>query len=324
MQKRMNVYLSFDIEVWCPGWKNLDENFARSFERYVYGHSARGDYALPKTLEILARHGLKGVFFVEPLFAARFGIEHLATVTDLIRSAGHDIELHLHPEWTDEIRPLPLAGATRKRQHMYLYSRQEQTELVRLGIDLLAQVGCARVNAFRAGGFACNSDTFGALAANGIAVDSSLNGVYANSGTDLRSTLDVFIPQRYQGLTLLPITVFRDGTGRLRPAQVGACSYAEMRAVLDAGHASGVRHFMLLSHNFEMLRQNSSRPDGIVVARFEALCRYLAANPERFHVSTLDSTPQLAVPASSQALLSAPLSATLRRHGEQLARRMLG
>ena len=58
----MNVYLSFDIEVWCNGWKDLDGQFPASFERYVYGRSSRGDYALPKTLEILERNGLKGVF----------------------------------------------------------------------------------------------------------------------------------------------------------------------------------------------------------------------------------------------------------------------
>jgi peptidoglycan/xylan/chitin deacetylase (PgdA/CDA1 family) len=43
--------------------------------RALYGRSPAGDYALPKTLEILDRNGLKGVFFVEPLFAARFGVD---------------------------------------------------------------------------------------------------------------------------------------------------------------------------------------------------------------------------------------------------------
>lgn len=69
----MNVYLTFDIEVWCNGWDNLDA-FPKHFERYVFGRSRHGEYALPKTLEILNRYDLKGVFFVEPLFAARFGL----------------------------------------------------------------------------------------------------------------------------------------------------------------------------------------------------------------------------------------------------------
>lgn len=60
----MNVYLTFDIEVWCNGWDNLDSVFPGNFERYVFGSSQHGSYALPKTLEILNRHGLKGVFLL--------------------------------------------------------------------------------------------------------------------------------------------------------------------------------------------------------------------------------------------------------------------
>ena len=53
MPDPVKVYLTFDIEVWCGGWKDLDAKFPASFERYVYGRSSAGDYALPKTLEIL-------------------------------------------------------------------------------------------------------------------------------------------------------------------------------------------------------------------------------------------------------------------------------
>ena len=84
----MNVYLTFDIEVWCNGWSHLDDNFPGSFERYVYGASRTEGYALPKTLQILQRHGLHGVFFVEPLFSARFGSQHLKTAGPPTLSTG--------------------------------------------------------------------------------------------------------------------------------------------------------------------------------------------------------------------------------------------
>ena len=76
----MNVLLTFDVEVWCDGWSDLDRNFKHLFPRYVYGRSRRGAFALPKTLEILDAHGLRATFFVEPLFAYRFGIEPLAEI----------------------------------------------------------------------------------------------------------------------------------------------------------------------------------------------------------------------------------------------------
>ena len=120
------------------------------------------------------------------------------------------------------------------------------------------------------------------------------------------------------------MTVFQDGTGRQRPAQLGACSFAELRGALESAEKLGVEHFVLLSHNFEMLKQGRSEPDAIVVRRFEALCRYLASQRDRFTVSTVAMLPTSAPAQRAASLPSAGLPATLWRHGEQLARRFLG
>jgi hypothetical protein len=112
----MNIFLTFDVEVWCHGWSDLDRDFPGSFERYIYGRSPHGEYALPQTLAILNQHQLKGVFFVEPLFASRFGTEHLEIIVRLIREAGHEIQLHLHPEWTDEAT-IPIQAAAPQLLH---------------------------------------------------------------------------------------------------------------------------------------------------------------------------------------------------------------
>ena len=145
----MNVYLTFDIEIWCGGWDKLDERFPASFERYVYGRSSQGAYALPATLDTLDRHALKGIFFVEPLFSARFGAPYLKTIVDLIQSRGHSVQLHLHPEWTDEIQPPPLPGEYGKRQFLSYYSEDEQTSLIGLGKRLLSDAGAANITMFR-------------------------------------------------------------------------------------------------------------------------------------------------------------------------------
>ena len=315
----MNVYLTFDVEIWCGGWKDLDSRFSKSFERYVYGHSAKGDYALPKTLEILTSHRLTGVFFVEPLFAGRFGLRYLATIVDLIRSAGHDVQLHLHPEWADEIRPIPFPGAARKRQHLIYYSLEEQVTLLRLGLSLMTQVGCTSLTAFRAGSFACNADTYRALRRCGISVDSSLDEVFEVSGADLRGRVDFTRPQEFEGVSILPISLFRDGMGRLRHAQVGACSFPELRQALEAADRAGVTDFTILSHNFEMLRPGTTEPDPIVVRRFEALCAYLASDPARFHVGTITAPT---IDDVRRPMPCVSVSATLQRHAEQLVRRL--
>lgn len=319
----MNVYLTFDVEIWCGGWQNLDTRFPSSFERYVYGRSKHGEYALPKTLEILDKHRLHGIFFIEPLFAARFGVEHLAVIVDLVRQAGQEVQLHIHPEWTDEIRPLPFPGATHKRQHLSYYSQEEQEVLLTLGKKLLNEAGCQSVQAFRAGSFAANADTYKALANCGISIDSSLNRCHAVSAPDLRDTTLFDQPSEIDGVTQLPVTVFHDGLGRFRPAQVGACSFMEMREALESALQCNKEHFVAVSHSFEMLRPDSLEPDSIVVRRFEALCDYLDRQRSLYQTAGLDNRPLVSSSANVNASLKVSRLATGKRLVEQAIRRVV-
>jgi hypothetical protein len=316
----LKVHLTFDVEVWCNGWKHLDRDFPAAFERYVYGRSSQGQFALPATLEILQRHGLSAVFFVEPLFAARFGSEYLGHIVQMIEAAGQNVQLHLHPEWTDEISPPPIADTRRKRQHLCYYTQAEQTELLEYSLAMLRAHTQGKVFAFRAGSYAANRDTYHALAATGISVDSSLNPVFDISGGDVLNRGDTTSMRMLGPVRVFPVTVFHDGLGRLRPAQVGACSLKELVQALDDAAGRGRQHFVVVAHNFEMLRPApSSRPDGIVVRRFEGLCRYLAANRHRFDVRGFDADSLAASDAASTPRTSP--WATLQRLGEQAVRR---
>lgn len=315
----MRVHLSFDVEVWCNGWDNLDAEFAQSFSRYILGRSPAGDWGLPKTVDILQSHGLCGVFFVEPLFADRFGAHHLAAVLEPLVEGGQDVQLHLHPEWVNEIRPALIPDCARKRQHLCHYTLDEQTALLAHGKQALERATGRTVTAFRAGSYAANADTFEALARNALFIDSSLNACFAISGQGVPD-LDRARSHRLVGaVTSYPITVFLDGTGRRRPLQLAACSFSEMRAALDSAHAQGRSHAVIVSHSFELLKDRRSTPDPIMVQRFNQLCAYLAAHPDRFQVGPFDR------PASEPADQHAPrvpLAATLRRHVEQAIRRV--
>ena len=315
----MKVHLTFDVEVWCNGWDDLDGRFPAAFDRYVYGRSARGEYALPATLDILQRHGLRGTFFVEPLFSARFGPQYLERIVRLIEDAGQDVQLHLHPEWTDELAAPPIADAGRKRQHLYHYTRDEQEQLLRYGLDLLRAHARSNVHAFRAGSYAANADTYRALQAVGLSVDSSLNRASDDSGRDLAEVRDPRSAFMLGGVQVYPVTVFRDGRGRDRPAQVGACGLAEMVQALASAHALERRHFVIVSHNFEMLHPGRSDPDGIVVRRFEGLCRHLAEHRDRYDTCALEPAAPLDDAATGVPMVGT--GATLMRLAAQAARR---
>lgn len=316
----MKVLLTFDVEVWCNGWDHLDEVFPSAFERYVYGRSTHGDYALPKTLEILNANRLQGVFFVEPLFAARFGARYLRTIVDLIRDAGQDVQLHLHPEWTDEISPPVIPDSKVKRQHLSYYTLDEQTALIAYGRRLLLEADAGSVSAFRAGNFACNRNTFRALRANDIRIDSSLNAFYDISGTDLRDGAWRSIPSVLEGVECFPVSLFADGLGKVRPVQVAGCGFGELRDVIESAAMAGHPEFVVVSHNFELLKPNSSQPDLIVVRRFENLCRFLGENRDLLPTAVY-SECSVGDPSVGRAQPRAGLGATIGRHIEQLYRR---
>lgn len=323
----MRVFLTFDVEVWCGGWDRLDERFPPAFRRYVYGASERHGYALPMTLRILNEHGIKGVFFVEPLFAARFGLDKLRIILELILEADHEVQLHLHPEWCDEASILSSGKANVKRPSLWQFNYEEQAELIRTGTGMIRAAGGPPMRAFRAGSFAANADTWRALAAEGYEFDSSVNATSEGSFPEGVSPEQRYARSRVPGLELesFPIGVFKDGFGRPRHAQVGACASEELTAAIDASAASGWTDYVLLSHGFEMLKPGSTREDPIVVRRFRRLCEQLRKSQDlgRIEVAGFDKL-DVGPPAGANArrLPAAPASATFKRYLEQVIRRV--
>jgi hypothetical protein len=319
--RKLRVFLTFDVEIWCNGWKHLDAKFPAAFARYIYGQSSRGRFALPMTLQLLREYGIRSTFFVESLFASRFGLGPLAEIVALIQRAGQDVQLHLHPEWTDEARPPVLEGTRAKRPHLSEYSAEDQIALLSRAKSLLQSAGAAPVSAFRAGGYGCNRATLQALLHNGLRFDSSINSSTAWSGSDLTAAERGQRVKVLEGVFEFPITVFQDRPGHLRHVQVGATSTSEMFHLLRQAYMQDRSAFVIVSHNFEMLVPGSNNPDPIVVRRFRALCQFLADNRRQFVTATFDD-----VTPDSDLLEPPTLSSSLWRTGlrtfEQARRRL--
>lgn len=318
-----HVYLTVDVEVWCEDWLQLDAQFPAAFERYVYGRTARGDYGLPYQLRLLNEHGLKACFFVEPLFSLCFGESYLREIVALIQNAGQEVQLHLHPEWVDEIEPSPLPVAGAKRPLLRQFTLDEQLRLIALGKRLLEQAGVPRVEAFRAGSFGFNADTLTALKANGIAIDASYNATMfgTDSGVGVGQTL--LGPTSVDGVLELPMAVYRDGLGRLRHVQLGATSWPEMERLLWQAAEQAWPALVILSHNFELMNQAKNAPDPVVLDRMQRLCAFLETHRDRFDTPRLGEAVTPCQPISLQPL-SASVLDSLGRIAEQAGRRRFG
>lgn len=316
----MDVFLTVDVEVWCDGWDNIDAEFPSAFQRYIYGPTSRGDYGLPYQLHQLQEHGLTGVFFVESLFSTRFGLDSLAEIIGLVRERGQEIQLHLHTEWVDESNEPLLDNITGKKQFLRYFSLQEQTILIQVGARLIELAGGQSVNTFRAGSFGFNRDTLRALATNHIAFDSSYNASMFGPDSGVSPEIVLVEPVECEGVYEYPMTVFHNGTGSLRHAQVTACSYREMEGLLWQAMESGRKAFVILSHNFELLNGSMNRPDDIVVTRFRKLCTFLDRNRDCFRVRGFHGlTPDLVFPQPPP--LTSPIWKTGLRMLEQGLRR---
>lgn len=319
----LDVFFTVDVEIWCNGWLNIDEKFPDAFRKYIYGPTVKGNFGLPYQLEVLNDHGLSGVFFVEALFSRRFGSEPLAEIVGLLRESGQEVQLHLHTEWVDESKEPILNGSRTKRQHLRYFSLTEQTILIAEGINLLIKAGAMNINTLRAGSFAFNADTLDALAGTGIPFDSSYNASMFGLDSGVMSGATLVEPVKCQGVYEYPMTVFDDGSGTLRHAQLTACSYNELEGLLWRALEAGRSSFVILSHNFELMNQTLERPDDVVVKRFQKLCAFLEQNRDSFRVRGFQGLEPRITPVQP-APLTSPIWKTGVRMIEQAYRRKYG
>jgi hypothetical protein len=144
------------------------ENFARS----IRGATPAAEAGIFHQMDVFERHGLKAVFFVDPMPALVWGAGAIAEVVEPILERGHDVQLHIHTEWlalAGEASPLP----GRTGRNIKDFDLGEQVRLIGWASDALVAAGAPRPVAFRAGNYGANDDTLRALAQLGIACDSS-------------------------------------------------------------------------------------------------------------------------------------------------------
>lgn len=332
-QDLLKVLLTVDTEVWpwSPGWPHralpADRDCSRELACYLYGGDRAPRYGIPYQLDVLERSGLKGTFFVEPLFSFALGLEPLKALVSTIVSRGQEIGLHLHPEWLSGARTTGLPPF--KGPCLWHYTEAEQNALVRRGLERLREAGSGDVTAFRAGSFAAALSTLNVLARNGLTFDSSLNPCYEESFPGLESKETIVQPVAFGDVLEVPVTHFvdRPPLGR-RPLHVCACSVGEFKTVLGRAADAGWSVAVIVSHSFEFVRVDRARngkpatPQRLLVRRFEALCEFLASRRsdyETCHFSDLEP-PGAFVRAGARPISSGRVRTSLRQFAQLASR----
>ncbi len=269
------VLLSIDTELtWrahMSGASWLD-NYARSIEP--------GRVGIGYQLATLTKYDLKACFFVDPLPALLFGIEPIRRMVGTILDAGQEVQLHIHPMWTQADRRVETGRPV--RFELTGFSEDEQFAMILEGAEMLRTAGAPDPVAFRAGSFAANPDTFRAIARAGIRIDSSHNGSQMPWPCETGLAAAAVSPLSVGVVTELPVGLLHERGGKLRHLQIGAVSLAEMRAALLHAESEGSPLVTLVGHSFELATRDGERANDIVRHRFDGLCGWLGSVAERF------------------------------------------
>lgn len=319
----LNVFITVDTEIWCNGWDNLDQKFPEYFKKYVYGPTKSGNYALPGKLAILEEYNIPAVFFVEPLFSAKFGIEPLQEIVGIIQDKNQEIQLHMHTEWVDEAGDTLLSGIPNKLPDLTYCSREQQTHLIRWGLERMAEVGVDSINAFRAGSYGANRDTLRAIADNKLTFDTSYNLSGSTGVADMAPGELLNQPRFIDNVYEYPVSVIKDPIRKnYRNAQINALSYKELVNCLNDAFEMKWDSLVVVTHNFELLNRDKTRVDKCALNRFRRFCEYLDNNRDRFNVTGFRDLPPKNIQPQPSAISGKLIPAGLR-YVEQVSRRVL-
>lgn len=287
------VYLTIDTE-YCSGLVSglsaVDR--AESYARSIACITPEGQTGITHKLEVFARHGIKAVFFVDPMPAMVWGVAAIEDIVGPIIEAGQDIELHCHTEWME------MAGADsilpgKAGRNIKDFAFEEQCKILDYARDTLVAAGAQKPVAFRAGNYGANDDTLRALAALGLRYDTSHCPALVGGGDcEISLGADDRTPMLFNGVIEVPVGCIATLGGGLRHAQITALSLDEMTAAIRHARDTDMGSFTLVTHSFELINRRNLTVNKVVRRRFEGLCRDLA-KMRRIRTGNYRDTPPL-------------------------------
>ncbi len=271
-------------------------------------------------MDVLDAHGLKAVFFVDPLPGLLWGEGAVDAIVRPILARGHDVQLHAHTEWLALLTDGPFAGWSGRNIRDFPLDRQ--VAILSKASELLMAVGAPAPVAFRAGNYGANDDTLRALARLGIRYDTSACPGLAEGDCRIDWPRDRHDPLVRHGTIEVPVGSIAARGGGQRHAQITALSLREMRAAIRHARDGGGTHFTLVSHSFELMSRDRRRVNRVVRARFERLCRWIAATPGVSTGTYRDDPPAVEAGAESTPVPHNTWR-TVERLGEQAVSNLL-
>jgi hypothetical protein len=286
--------LTFDVE--CAEERRHGDRIdpPMDFDLRVFGRMSnrKRELGIGLIMDELELFEQRGTFFVEVLATDFFGKAGLTEAVSLIRSRGHDVQLHMHPilkqaDWLTKKLP-------ETEDDIGAYPVEQQVAMLKDGIARLVEAGVPQneIRGFRGGNYGIDNRTWRAMADVGLTLSSNYNLNYLGQSCRIgwpRTEIALF--DTGEGVLELPISNFRDASG-YRHLQIAAVSSSEMRHFLGEARRLGIPEVTIVSHSFEFFHVDSisrrtGRENTVNTNRLRTLCRFLADNQDDFQVDTV-------------------------------------
>lgn len=261
MTKKTNLLITIDTET----FSNI------SIETNIYGLVNDRKYGIELVMDRCDELGYKATFFVDVTESYVLGAEKMAAVCRLISGRGHDVQLHIHPNY--------FPGC--EKGLMSDYSLTKQGEMISAGKSMIREWTGADPVAFRAGAYGADTNTIKALQDNGFKVDSSYFAFQENC------RLSGELNNQYKNIVFkigeiweIPVTIYSLPGGKHSKIDINACSLAEINFALDA-LAGKVDTIVLFLHSFSFIKKGTPPiPDEKNIGKFAAVLKFISSRAD--------------------------------------------
>lgn len=290
----VSVFITVDTETSIGGAFSDPKKHPVGAQKRIFCHKGERAYGISLMMDIADQYNIKINFFLEVFNKYYFGENETRHVCEYIMNRGHDVQLHLHPNYLNFSN-----GELVKREHTDLmghYPLEKQTEMIKEARNTLISYGVSNPVAFRAGCFGANLDTLTALNRNGFLVDSSYNAAYIGESC-LMPELGINDIKLINGIWEMPVTCFKESlpglSSRKKPLDINGTGFEEMRDVLRTATKNGPYCITIILHSFSFVKSFDAQYRRIkvrnhVVSRFRKLLAFLKEHDDMFEIKTFD------------------------------------
>ncbi len=270
-----NIMLTVDTEL-SAALHQQGLSAAANFDSSILGRCDAGDFGIVHQMNRLDDYGHKAVFFIDPMPALVYGEQIVADMVGPVVERGHEVQLHMHTEWLEWAKDSPVGD--RWGRNLADFDFEDQVRLLKFATGVLTKAGAPAPTAFRAGNFGANDDSLRALRTAGLIWDSSFTPCSSLRHCKINVPKNQIAPVLKSGVVELPVAGISDGPNAIRPAQICALSTAEMKAAMVHAYMEHHPVFVTVTHSFELLSRDRSRPNGSVAKRFDQIAAFIAAH----------------------------------------------